>query len=156
MKNRQRNSVALRARGFTLVESLVAVLVLSIGLLGIAALQVSSLRTNHVAYQRTQATFMAYDLLDRMRANRVAATAGSYNRNYGDGINPIALGVPLSDMDMGTWLTRLALVLPPGADASRQPDARVQQIGNEFVISLRWDDSKGQDALVEFLVRSRI
>ncbi len=63
--------------GFTLLEILVAVLVLSIGLLGIAGLQVTGLRFNHSAYARTQATLLAYELADRMRANRPNDVAAS-------------------------------------------------------------------------------
>ena len=61
------------AAGFTLIESLVALLVLSIGLLGVAAMQLASLQANNGAFQRTQATFLAQDIADRMRANREAA-----------------------------------------------------------------------------------
>ena len=56
-----------RAGGFTLVEVMVAVLVLSVGLLGFAALQSRGLRLNHDALIRTQATFLANDMMDRMR-----------------------------------------------------------------------------------------
>jgi len=62
--------------GFTLVEILVTVLVLSIGLLGLAGLQVKSMKSNHSSYLRTQATIMAYDMIDRMRANPNAVTTG--------------------------------------------------------------------------------
>src|SRR5262249_56408603 len=58
-----------RARGFTLIEALVALLVLSIGLLGVAALQLTSLRSNPSSSFRSQATLLAYDVVDRMRAN---------------------------------------------------------------------------------------
>ena len=65
-----KRSLAHRSRGFTLVEVLVALVVLSIGLLGVAALQLTSLRSNHSSAMRSQATFLAYDIIDRMRANR--------------------------------------------------------------------------------------
>ena len=55
--------------GFTLLEVLIALLVLSIGLLGLAALQTVGLRSNTMASFRTQATQVAYDIADRMRAN---------------------------------------------------------------------------------------
>jgi len=55
--------------GFTLLEVLIALLVLSIGLLGLAALQTVGLRSNQVATLRTQATHAVYDISDRMRAN---------------------------------------------------------------------------------------
>ena len=55
--------------GFTLIEVLIAMLVLAVGLLGLAGLQATSLRNNQSAYNRSQATQLAYDLADRMRAN---------------------------------------------------------------------------------------
>jgi type IV pilus assembly protein PilV len=70
-------------RGFTLLEVLVAVLVLSIGLLGLAGLQAASLRNNHSGYLRSQATILAYDYIDRMRANRdVALTTNLYETSF--------------------------------------------------------------------------
>ena len=67
-----------RESGFSLIEVLVALLVLSIGLLGLAMLQVQGMRFTNDSYQRTQATLLAYDLMDRMRANKVGADAGAY------------------------------------------------------------------------------
>ncbi len=55
--------------GFTLIEVLIAMLVLAVGLLGLAALQANSLRNTQSAYNRSLATELAYDLADRMRAN---------------------------------------------------------------------------------------
>jgi len=57
--------------GFTLIEVLIAMLVLAVGLLGLAGLQTVSLRNNLSAYNRTQATQLAYDIADRMRANNL-------------------------------------------------------------------------------------
>ena len=54
-----------RHRGFTLVEALVALLALSIGLLGVAALQMSGLRSNMSSAWRSQATYLSYDIIDR-------------------------------------------------------------------------------------------
>ncbi|MGR9107598.1 MAG: type IV pilus modification protein PilV [Gammaproteobacteria bacterium] len=66
--------------GFTLVEVLVSVVVLALGLLGLSGLQVASLQNNHSAYLRTQATLLAYDMADRMRANTTALEALDYNQ----------------------------------------------------------------------------
>jgi type IV pilus assembly protein PilV len=55
--------------GFTLIEVLIAMLILSVGLLGLAGFQASSARNNTSAYNRSQATQLAYDLADRIRAN---------------------------------------------------------------------------------------
>lgn len=61
------------ASGFTLIEMLVTVVVLSIGLLGLAALQARGQQFNHMAYSRSQATLLAYELGDKMRANWACA-----------------------------------------------------------------------------------
>lgn len=58
-----------RQAAFTLLEVLITLIILSIGLLGLAGLQTMSLRNNHSAYLRSQATSQIYDIVDRMRAN---------------------------------------------------------------------------------------
>jgi len=63
-------------KGFTLIEVLVSMIVLAIGLLGLAGLQMSSLRNNLSAYHRSQATQLAYDMADRMRTNIADAKLG--------------------------------------------------------------------------------
>ena len=62
-------------RGFSLVEVLVALIVLSVGMLGIASLYVDSLRAGRTALLRTQAVFLATDMADRIRANPTAGAA---------------------------------------------------------------------------------
>lgn len=66
-----------RQRGFTLLESLIALLVLAVGLLGLAALQVRGLAYNHDAYVRSQATILAYDLIERMRMRKLNGESGA-------------------------------------------------------------------------------
>ena len=75
-----------KSLGFTLIEVMLALVIFSIGLLGLASLQANSLQQSHNAYSRTQAMYLAYDILDRMRANRSEAT----NYDIGTG----ALGAP--------------------------------------------------------------
>ena len=71
--------VLSRQRGVSLIEVLMAVLIFSIGLLGMAGLLVMATRSNHSAYLRTQVTFLAGSLADRMRANPVGVWTGNYN-----------------------------------------------------------------------------
>jgi len=66
-------------RGFSLLEVMIALLVLSFGLLGIAGLQTFSLQFNHQSYERTQATLLISEMTERIMANPTAAKAGSYN-----------------------------------------------------------------------------
>ncbi|HMM56788.1 MAG: type IV pilus modification protein PilV [Xanthomonadales bacterium PRO7] len=68
--------------GFTLLEVLIALLVFSLGLLGMAGLLAVSVQTNHSAYLRTQATFLAQGMADRMRANNIGLWNLSYNGTY--------------------------------------------------------------------------
>lgn len=72
-----------RLSGFSLLEVLIAVLVFSLGLLGVAGMMVLSVRTNHSAYLRTQASFLAESMADRMRSS-VGRTL-NYNGDYGSG-----------------------------------------------------------------------
>lgn len=72
-------SILSKCSGFTLLEVMVAMVIFSIGLLGLASLQGQSLQFSHGAYLKSQATFYAYDVLDKMRANRTIALGGSYN-----------------------------------------------------------------------------
>lgn len=65
--------------GVGLIEVLVAVLIVSIGFLGVAALQVMSLSTNNSAMARSMATISSYSILDAMRADRTSALSGAYN-----------------------------------------------------------------------------
>jgi len=65
--------------GFTLIEILVTLVILAIGLLGMASLQLNGLRSNQSAYLKSQASLLAYDMADRMRLNSDRAIAGDYN-----------------------------------------------------------------------------
>jgi len=127
-----------RARGFTLIEALVALVVLSIGLLGVAALQLTSLRSNHSSAMRSQATFLAYDIIDRMRANREAAVAGDYD---------IALGTDsdadtLAGDDLDAWKQNIARTLPAiDNEGEAEPaDGSVERNGTIFTVTIRWAD----------------
>jgi type IV pilus assembly protein PilV len=127
-----------RHGGFTLIEALVALLVISIGLLGVAALQMTSLRSNHASAMRSQATVLAYDIVDRMRANRAAALAGNYN---------IALGAAgtagtVAGDDLVAWKQNISRTLPATDNAGTpQPaDGAVVQNGAIFTVTIRWND----------------
>jgi type IV pilus assembly protein PilV len=68
-----------RQRGFTLLEVLIALVVLAVGLLGLAALQNLGLRYGNESYERSQATLLIYEMIDRMRANPSGVRGGSYD-----------------------------------------------------------------------------
>jgi type IV pilus assembly protein PilV len=109
--------------GFTLLEVLVALLVLSIGLLGLAALQTVGLKFNQQSYGRTQATLQAYDIIDRIRANKNNnAIVNSAYDNVTLGAAPGSVDCSSSTCDAGqmaeydirTWNNINKSVLPQG------------------------------------------
>ena len=85
--------IAYRQGGFTLIEVMIAVLVLLVGLLGVAGIQIVSFQNNQGAYFRSQATFMASDFLDRMRANPAGRSISAY-----DGVNTNSVTAPSCDI----------------------------------------------------------
>lgn len=120
--------------GFTLLEVMVAVVVLSIGLLGLAGLMASSLKNSHSAYLRTQATWFAYDALDRMRANRDVALANGYDLALG----ATPGGSALAATDLSEWDAALASTLPKG-DGS----IAVTTATRAVTVIIQWNDTRG-------------
>ena len=59
--------------GFTLIEVLITLVIVAVGLLGLASLQLRAMQFVHGAYIQTQVQVLAYDMLDRLRANRIEA-----------------------------------------------------------------------------------
>lgn len=135
-----------RCGGFTLVEVLVALLVLSIGLLGLAALQTTSLRFNTSAYYRTQATMLAYDLADRMRANRRATLDNEYNFDElaaTPDCGAVPDGATVPEQEIADWRNAVACRIPQGTGA-------VTRAGDEFTFTVQWDDSRGEEDPIQF------
>ncbi|MCA1779970.1 MAG: type IV pilus modification protein PilV [Xanthomonadaceae bacterium] len=119
-----------RIRGVSLIEILITLLVLSVGLLGVAALQSFSLQAGQVSYLRSQATNFAYELADHARANRSRVIAQS------------AIPIPAS------FSTRLNTILPGSS-----LDTNV--VGDQITIEVTWRDDRenGDDASFEFATR---
>ena len=100
----------IKQSGFTLLEVMVAVFVLSVGLLGLAHLQITALKTNQSADLRTQASMYASDILNRMRANRIASQTGAYNIDATD--DTPSAGGNVASQDLNEWRTSLSQALP--------------------------------------------
>ena len=122
--------------GFSLVETLVALFVLAIGILGLSALHATSMRGGSSSHHRSQAVLIAYDLMDRLRSNRAVALTGSYNLVLaaappaGDG-NP-----PLVDGDLAEWFGTHIALLPAG-------DAGINCTNTGIcTVTVQWDDSR--------------
>ncbi len=130
--------------GFTLLEVLVALLILSIGLLGLAALQANTLKINHGALQRTQAIFLTYDMMDRLRANRVAALAGQCDIAMGATLG----GTDLCDVDVTDWQdNHVATFLPSG-----QGFIDCSTTVNVCVVTVQWDEGRQGGGTIQFTI----
>ena len=120
-----------RQLGFTLIEVMVTLLILAVGLLGLAGMMGQSLRSNHDAQVRTQATFLAYDLIDRMRVN-------TDNANDYEGPDPAVAcnpAVVTATNDRACWHDAVAAALPGGlaAVAENPPGSGQYDIGISWI-----------------------
>jgi len=130
--------------GFTMVETLVALVVLAIGLLGIAALYLNSLQAGRTAIYRTEAVNLAADLADRIRANRTAVAA--YGNVYGDVFAAVAAcsttagctPAQLATTDLSGWKAALALQLPNGQGQVVVTPPVAAGEPSSYVITVQW------------------
>lgn len=124
--------------GFTLVEVLIALLLFSVGMLGLAGLQTSGMRFTQDAYLRSQATIVAQDIIDRMRANNQALADGNYD-NIDSEAPPsdqacIVNGcnsLELANHDIRDWSLNLVSLLPQG-------QGTVVLNGNLYTVTMTW------------------
>ena len=151
-------------RGFTLIEVMVAVVVLAIGLLGMATLMMQSLQSSESAYSRSQASLLAYDIIDRMRANKVASVdpnisftvthasqSTDYNYSYSSancpaGGNAAATGSPKATADLSEWCVQVRSSLPNVQTASVE-----RQSGSVYRVTIEWQEANAEnsDLIVE-------
>ena len=166
MKTKYSTHLINRQRGFTLLEVLIAMVILAIGLFGLAGLQTASLRANTSAYQRSVASMLANDILDRMRGNILAAKSKSYDSTIGtpwtaanapaapkDGSNTAKCVTnsalqcepgDLKDYDLNEWLTKdYKLKQLPDAQAvisSTDITVNSEVVGAQVTVELTWND----------------
>lgn len=140
-----------RQSGFTLLEVLVAVVIVSLGMLGVAALLVTVQKADTASYLQQQAVQTTYDLLDRMRANLSGAQAGYYNGTYG-GTPAIPTNCntgactakQLAGYDTSQW-TAAVDQLPQGSGSVA---SAVSSNGNVNVtVTVTWSDAPAQSAI---------
>ena len=134
----------MKNHGFTLLEVMIALVIFSFGLLALAALMAKGLQYNTSALHRSYASSQAYDIADRMRANRLGIDAGNYDSVSGAGTDPgcISSGCTPAQMaqyDGWAWNSVNATVLPSGSGT-------IARSGTTYTITLRWDDDRDGDA----------
>ena len=140
-------------KGFILIETLVAVIILAIGLLGMASMQVAGLKNNNSAYTRTQATYLAYDIIDRIRNNPEGDYSMAMGSTPGEVGGSVALGLcdftiatdtlncnggQLAAFDQASWVQDITNVLPDGKGG-----ITVGTDDRTHTISIKWLDKEG-------------
>ena len=133
-----------RQQGFTLLEVMIALLILSIGLLGLAALQTTGLRSNQMASMRTLATQFTYDMMDRMRSNPVGVAAGEYDDPPAN--PPGTTTTP----DLAEWSNNVATRLPNGmSEITLCPSVEMPDCTEvSHVVTVYWNESRRDTSAV--------
>jgi len=109
-----RKNMRTKQSGFTLIEAMVAVMILSVGMIGLAYLQATGMRLNTTSYTRTQAAVLAGDLMDRMRSHGIVAASTIQDYEITDntdtsGCNPLAGSI---DNELLCWAADIQRALP--------------------------------------------
>ena len=138
MKKTARFFSQTNEQGFTLIEVLVALVILSVGLIGLAALQTGGLRNNNSALIRSRAVLAAEDILDRMRANRTDALGEDYDIALGTAVDGTYTGMVLTDLT--EWRGSLSLQLANG-------DGSVDVSGGIATVVVQWTEAGGNDSV---------
>ncbi len=150
-----------RQSGFTLVEAMVSLVVLAVGMLGIAALYIESLRSSHMSTSYTNAVTLAADMADRIRANSIGinsyvgagngnGTAGG-NNNCVNGVVDCTAAQMAAD-DLFRWYEDVKVLMPVGRSATvaHTPLPPVDQ----YTITLTWPE-RGQNQPVSYVLTFR-
>lgn len=125
----------VRQQGVGLIEVLITVLVLSIGLLGLAGLQLTSLRSNQSAMERSLGVVQSYSIIEAIRADVDSARQGRFNV----GLDTTPSGNTFPAQSLTLWRDQLRANLGPGAAGSVDCNA------TQCTVIVRWDDSRGLD-----------
>lgn len=132
-------------RGVALIEVLISFLILSVGLMGYAALQVRALKATQSSLQRTDAAFLANYILEAMRANKAAAIGASYTLSNSCAptfTTPAATS--LANADLIAWFAALQTAL--GSAGTTCVDISCTNAAaatpGMCTVNIRWDDSR--------------
>lgn len=137
-----------RQGGVSLIEVLVSVLIFSIGILGLAGMQLNALKFNQTAETRSHAVFLAYEMADRMRASRGDALDNRYvissTSTLACDLSGDTSGCTIAQMDLAEWKANLAQQLPEG-------NGSIARAGDLFTITVQWSESRtGGEAVEQF------
>jgi len=143
-----KRAIQSRADGFSLLEILIAIVVLSVGLLGLVGLQSSALQMNSSATSRSIATDYANAMIDKVRTNNKGAKEGNYSVSAANGGTQLSSGGTINPSDYAykdttNWLRSLKRSIPNAqVQSCRTADGtKCAQNGNYFMVCIRWGDT---------------
>lgn len=123
-------------QGYSLIEVMITVVILSIGLAGVGLLQVNNVQNTYNANNRAAAATAAADMADRMRANLVAYENGLFanisageDNNCADGSGSVCSFTEMAQDDMNQWLTNLGNILPEGIGVVCVDNGAIDDVG---------------------------
>ena len=139
------NPAVRRQRGDTMIEVLVTIIIIAVGVLGAAALQVTTLRNLSSSHSASIAAIVADDFSERMRANPIAALNNDYEHTVApEGYtstmctaNNVCSSDQLAIYDMGVWWEEMSAVLPSAKGIVDRIDGT-----NTFSVTVYWDDDR--------------
>ena len=138
------NRVQEQQRGFSLVEVLIALVIMSVGMLGIAGLYVQSLQAGRTSMLRHNAVTLAGDVADRIRANPLAGVAyqdsAGVDRNCVDDSGTACDASEMADHDVFLWKQQAGDTLPGGDVTITFDDTAFP---NEYTINVNWTEPEG-------------
>ncbi|WP_306522463.1 type IV pilus modification protein PilV [Rheinheimera sp.] len=125
-------------KGVSLLEVLIAVLVLSVGLLGVAGLQTANIRNTQSAHQRTMAVLLASSMAERIRANAAAAGNGSFVLPLQ--CTQLSAGASIQSVEQSNWLNE---ILTTFGDSGTSCGGVTYNAGTRtYIVTVQWDDSR--------------
>ena len=159
-----RNIMTTKSNGFTLLEVMIALLISAVSLLGLASLQAQSLSFNNSAFIRSQATYLAYDIFDKMRMNRNAANNGSYDIGLNDvppsascyGAAANCSEIDFAGADKYEWYKEVSTTLPGGKSSVSRATGTGQTI---ISVTVQWNKvipSYPADTTSEIVIRGEL
>lgn len=143
-----------------MLEALVTLLIVSLGLLGIAGIIANSLKVNQGAQIRSQASWLANNIIDSMRANRTTAEKTPAAYTLGN-CAAIPIADPIAQADLTQWCAAVAAALPAGTGALAlvvNPATATALATVTATVTVQWDDTRAAGGVVDqqFVVETRL
>lgn len=126
-----------RQRGASMIELLVSILIFAFGMLGLVGLQTRTLSYGQMSLYRSQATALTDDILDRMRADRANAKAGSWDTGTTDLAASITGTTTVAERDLKEWKVEVEALLPTGRGSIVRSDVGGRPI---ITVTMTWDE----------------